>query len=134
MKSIEIILRAIIVSEGKLLLCMNPRTKTYYLPGGHLEFGESFDEALRREMREEIGREIGEVQVLTVIENFYSRDGKELHEVNIMTRTEILGEQPESIRSLEEHITYVWAPLSELSTLTILPEAIQRYAAGLLKV
>jgi ADP-ribose pyrophosphatase YjhB (NUDIX family) len=130
---IEIILRAVIVHDGKILLCLNPKTGTHFLPGGHLEFGETLVEALRREMREEIAREIGEVEILTVIENFYTREGKNLHEINIMARTSVLGGELDEIKALESHVTYAWVALSELPGTAILPEAIKKYVLGVVK-
>ncbi len=50
-----------LVTDGDRVLLQN-RTKTdwrgYALPGGHVEPGESFVDAVRREMREETGLEI----------------------------------------------------------------------------
>jgi ADP-ribose pyrophosphatase YjhB (NUDIX family) len=127
MKTIEIILRAIIIHDGKILLCVNPETRTYYLPGGHLEFGETVDECLRREMREEIDREIGGIEILAPLENFYTRDGERLHEINLIVRTTVLGDGLESIKALESHVTYAWVPIGRLSEIKLLPESIRKY-------
>ena len=52
--------------EGQFLLTSRPPGKVYAgyweFPGGKLEAGESVDQALRRELHEELGIEIGAVQ------------------------------------------------------------------------
>ena len=52
---IETIARGVCVVDGRLLLCKAKGGRTTYLPGGHIEFGETGREALVREMREETG-------------------------------------------------------------------------------
>ncbi|MDX2263546.1 MAG: NUDIX domain-containing protein [Hyphomicrobiales bacterium] len=51
------------------------------LMGGGVDFGEVSDAALRRELREEIGAEIANLQLLTVIENIYTFEGEAGHEI-----------------------------------------------------
>ncbi len=52
-------------SEGRFLLTSRPAGKVYAghweFPGGKIEAGESVEQALRRELREELGIEIGPV-------------------------------------------------------------------------
>ncbi|MBR3924306.1 MAG: NUDIX domain-containing protein, partial [Kiritimatiellae bacterium] len=52
---IESIARGVCVKDGKLLLCRAKGGKSTYLPGGHIEFGESGRIALVREVKEELG-------------------------------------------------------------------------------
>ena len=55
-----------------LLACSN---ENYHLPGGHLEDGETFEECLVREIKEEVGVDIPVVKkdpILTII--YYNRD------------------------------------------------------------
>ncbi|NNE70554.1 MAG: NUDIX hydrolase [Rhodothermales bacterium] len=49
--------------------------------GGEVEFGESAVEALKREVKEELGLEIESPVRLGILENLFSYDGKPGHEV-----------------------------------------------------
>mgnify|MGYP002778301514 CR=1 FL=1 len=51
------------VREGRVLLCRKRGTPTWILPGGKIEAGEAPEEALRREIGEELtGVRLGEVR------------------------------------------------------------------------
>lgn len=60
----------LVLKEGKVLLGRRigskPGTGMYQTPGGHLEHQESFDECIKRELREEVGIEIDQVAFLGV--------------------------------------------------------------------
>jgi len=47
------------VEAGRLLVVRSRNKKAFYLPGGKIEPGESREDAVRREVREELGVEIG---------------------------------------------------------------------------
>ena len=49
--------------------------------GGHVEVGERAVDAVRRELREEIGQELEHVRLLDVMENFFTLDGSHGHEI-----------------------------------------------------
>jgi len=48
--------------EGKIFLMTSPKWNAYVVPGGHVEESESEKEALRREIREELGIEISNIE------------------------------------------------------------------------
>ncbi|WP_207477908.1 NUDIX hydrolase [Arenibaculum pallidiluteum] len=50
-------------------------------PGGGVEFGERADQALRRELREELGLDLAAVRLLGVIENLFTFEGRRGHEI-----------------------------------------------------
>ncbi|KAL3831103.1 hypothetical protein ACJIZ3_019905 [Penstemon smallii] len=45
---------------------------TFALPGGHLEFGESFEDCAAREVKEETGLDITGIEIMTVTNNVLS--------------------------------------------------------------
>jgi 8-oxo-dGTP diphosphatase len=53
--NIELISRAFILRGGKVLVAHKKGASNTFLPGGHVEFGEPSDFALRRELKEEMG-------------------------------------------------------------------------------
>lgn len=65
---------ALVYHHTTVLLVTNTTSGRYYLPGGGLEVGESLDEALHREVREEAGIEITNTQLITAMEDFFYFD------------------------------------------------------------
>ena len=72
-----------IVKDGKLLMTLRKSSHAYGTwcpPGGHLEGGESFLECCQREVKEEVGLDVGSFEMLGVVNNIFS---KEKHYVNV---------------------------------------------------
>ena len=59
------------VDGGRVLLHRAEFDAFWSLPGGRLMFGETAEDALRREMREEIGVRVGVGPLVWVVENFF---------------------------------------------------------------
>jgi 8-oxo-dGTP pyrophosphatase MutT (NUDIX family) len=74
--------RAVIVIGHQLLVARGPDESFCTLPGGHVEAGEEPADALVRELREELGREVSALQKLIELDNIYDRDGTTIHERN----------------------------------------------------
>ena len=55
----------------------------YAAPGGHIEFGESFEETARREVREEAGLEIADLRLLSVGNYIFNREDGARHYIDI---------------------------------------------------
>lgn len=54
--------------EGKLLLVRSPKwlDKRYSVPGGHVEYGERLEEAVKREVKEETNLDVEPVKLLLI--------------------------------------------------------------------
>jgi 8-oxo-dGTP diphosphatase len=134
---IQVIARAVIVDDGHVLLtCGTNGTDTYtYLPGGHVELGETTSGALMRELYEEIGITDGQIgSFLGVHEcRWHNRHGKLEHEINFVFTVNVPGfsrHQPPA--SQESHIAFIWAPLSELATVNLLPTVMRTHLTHML--
>ncbi|XP_077244033.1 nudix hydrolase 1 [Tasmannia lanceolata] len=81
----------VFVVKGKTILLGKRRTAvgngTFALPGGHLEFGESFEECAAREVKEETGLDIEKVEYLTVNNHVFKDENKPSHYVVIFMRS-----------------------------------------------
>ncbi len=59
--------------NGEVLLCHSKKWRDYYtIPGGHIELGERIEEALKREVKEEVGLDVEPVRLLLMQEAIYS--------------------------------------------------------------
>ena len=119
---IELIVRAVITRGSQLLLAQPAGETWHFLPGGHVEPGESAAAALRRELDEELGvSDIRVGGVLAVVENRYTDDRGEHHELNLVhgvAVSEAIGD------SREAHLAFRWLELSELDTVEVRPSAV----------
>ncbi len=116
---IETVARGIAINEGKVLLCHAKGSPRSYLPGGHIEFGETGREALAREVKEELGVEARVSNFAGVVESTFIQDGKKHAEINLVYTMEIEG-FPTS--SCEDWITFSWHPVADIKNANLLPE------------
>lgn len=88
---------ALILNTDRLLVFEgydNERQAPYYRPlGGEIEFGESGEEALIRELREEIGQDIANIEYLETLENRYTLDAVPGHELVRVYSARLLNER-----------------------------------------
>ena len=139
---IETIARGVCVRDGKLLLCRAAGGSSTYLPGGHIEFGETGRQALVREVKEELGVESSTGQFLGVVENSFLQHGKPHAEINLVYELKLgtgnggmeewrnggLGELP-PLNSQEDWIEFEWCDLNRLDEANLLPPAFRSLSA-----
>jgi ADP-ribose pyrophosphatase YjhB (NUDIX family) len=69
------------IQDGSVLLHRADQEAFWTLPGGRPEYGETAEETLEREMREELETEVDVVRLLWFVENFFEYDGRSYHEI-----------------------------------------------------
>ncbi len=86
----------VIQRDGKILVFEAydaTKDQTFYRPlGGAIEFGEYSEDAVVRELSEEIGAELTDVHLLGVTENVYVYDGEQGHEVVFIYEASLVDE------------------------------------------
>src|SRR5690606_33744841 len=80
--------------DGHLLVHRAVHETFWTLPGGRAEFGEDSAQTLRREMMEELGVEVTVGRLLWVVENFFSYEGSDWHELGFYYLMELPGQFP----------------------------------------
>ncbi|OGM50129.1 hypothetical protein ABOM_001259 [Aspergillus bombycis] len=105
--------------EGKCLLgkrkC-NPGAGTWALPGGHLQFGESFENCAEREVLEKTGLSFRNVQFLTATNNIMECEG--IHYMTVFVSGSICGEPIEpQLMEPEKCDAWEWVAWEEIVAL-----------------
>jgi len=128
---IETIVRGVCVVDGKVLLC-KPKSGAYtYLPGGHIEFGETGREALVREIREEMGLAAEAGELLGVEECRFEQHGKPHAEINLIFRLTLEpGSAAAEPSALEDWIAFEWRDVTDLDNANLLPPEMKKYVRG----
>jgi ADP-ribose pyrophosphatase YjhB (NUDIX family) len=68
---------------GRVLLQRVAGIDFWFLPGGRVEMLEPAQDALRRELREEVGIGASVRRLLWVAENFFAKGGRRYHELDL---------------------------------------------------
>lgn len=84
----EVIARGLLIMHGRVLLCRNLGKNYFYLPGGHVEFGEPAAAALEREFLEETGRVVRAGACVLVSEHAFTQGKRPRHELNLVFHVE----------------------------------------------
>jgi|SRR6056297_3665775 len=117
----------ILNSEAKVLICKsNKWNHKYVIPGGHIEAGESMEEALVREVKEETGLDVFEIELLGITESIYSRsfqNKKHFIFVDFICRS-----NSNDVTLNEEAQSYEWINLTEIENYNL-----EKFTAKLLK-
>ena len=116
---IETIARGVCIQNGRVLLCRAKGGTTTYLPGGHIEFGETSRQALVREIQEEMGVTAQVGELLGVVENQFVQHGKPHAEINLVYAMSL----PDDTAAIakEAWIEFEWRNLADLDNANLLP-------------
>lgn len=94
---------AFIVQNNKLLVVKSWRFDGFIFPGGHVSFGETTLMALRREVKEEVGVEVDNCQLVCIHENLYkTKDDKLFNEIAYYYKVTLKNTLPEHDFELQE--------------------------------
>ena len=119
---------AIIERKAAVLLHRMKGDDFWALPGGRVEMGESGAQTIVRELQEELGEVVSCHELRYLVENFFSRQGKAVHEIGLYYSASLL---PDSVLPYRQgafdgiepdvDLEYAWFERSALSELVICP-------------
>src|SRR3989344_4298780 len=109
--------------DGKLLVSKGFDTvkrEHFYRPlGGHINFFETAEAGIRREIQEELGSEIKSLKHLETIENLFTYQGKKEHEIVFLysgdlAKEELYETDPIKIVELDHEFEASWVPIKDI--------------------
>lgn len=126
----------IIKHDGKILFHKNVDEPYYALVGGRVKITESSDETVKREVKEEMGKNIELIGYVATIENFFEHKGRKVHEIMFVHQAEFVDKDDkkivDTIRNVEEEelskgkiIQYEWLDIDKLDQYDIRPSVIK---------
>ena len=118
---IETIVRGVLIKDDMILLCQAKDPGHYFLPGGHVEFYETAEAALLRELSEETGRSDYSVgEFMGAFQNRFKHKDNDHHEICLLF--ELSTANPDTPISQESHIRFEMVGLDQLADINLLPE------------
>ena len=107
----------IVNKNNEILLIRSPKWGNRLLgPGGHVEYGETFQEAVKREVKEEVGLDIKDVELMTPVEVIESEEftPRKEHFICLDCRAKLLDEDQKIIMDERESLEYLWLTPEEI--------------------
>ena len=130
--NIHAISRAIITDQNHILLCqtLDLKNNFYFLPGGHIENKETAEQAIIREIKEEIGMPCIVKQFFGCVENIFTPSKNTIchnHEYNFVFDVQIQNlTKDEKPPQQEKHIEFMWIPLKNIDLINLKPSCINK--------
>lgn len=127
--TIEIIARGTLVWGSRLLVCRSVEHGYAYLPGGHVEFGESAQRALEREFLEETELSVRAGPCSLVAEELFEQGGVPRHEYSLVFHVEHTGaaDRLDAVKSREPTIAFDWIDVAAVGDVDLRPASIRAW-------
>ncbi len=120
---------ALIENKGRYLLEKNKNDDFYNMPGGRVHAGENTLNAIKRELKEELGLYVDNPKLIKVSEQFFVLANTKYHELNFVYYIKLknsnqLTKKDNFINLDNQNETMVWIDKNSLNNYKILPEFI----------
>ncbi len=113
---------AVVIRGDRVLLHRAERDAFWALPGGRVEPGEFAQEAVVREIREELGLDATAGRLLWLVENFFTYDDTAFQEFGLYFLVEVDGLSDEAeFRGQERHLIFRWFDRGSLAEVDLRP-------------
>ena len=94
----------VIIHNNKILLHRDINKSYYALVGGRIKFGETSDEAIVREIKEELGKDVEIIEFITVVENLFKLNNRNYQEYLFIYKLEFKNEKDKLIETTLKNV------------------------------
>lgn len=121
----------IMIHNGKILVHRNLKEDHYALIGGRVEIGENSADTVKREISEELGKDIQITGYIATIENFFQTKNSKYHEIMFVHKIEFINEEDRKIEHTlnniegKDYLQYEWLDLNKIDEYPLYPKAIK---------
>ncbi|HFI0115811.1 TPA: NUDIX hydrolase [Streptococcus suis] len=111
---------ALIIKDGKIFLTKDSKGR-YYTIGGAIAVNETAQDAVVREVREELGVDSRVNQLAFIVENQFTHEDIDFHNIEFHFIVEATGEMPKEIIEGKLKQTCEWIEVDKLVNLDVVP-------------
>ena len=111
---------ALVVEEGKLLVVEDE--DVFYTIGGAIQVGERTEDAVVREVKEELGVESKAVQLAFIVENRFEQAGIHYYNIEFHYLVDLLERAPLTMQEDAKRLPCRWIALDDLQTVDLKPD------------
>lgn len=121
----------VMIHNDKILVHRNVNSDHYALIGGRVEIGENSVDTVKREIKEELGKDIEITGYISTIENFFEMKGSKYHEIMFVHKIEFINKEDKKIeytmKNIEgkDYLQYEWIELDRIDEYPLLPRAVK---------
>ena len=120
----------VLIQDGKILVQRDRTGNEYALPGGHIQVGETLQDGLIREFKEETDADIVCKKMLFTEECFWTWKERSMHNLSFYYQVELQDPSIPDTGSFHAHqdnpnVLIGWLPVSGLQNIIIYPEFIK---------
>lgn len=122
----------IAIHNNRILLHTTEKDDFWNLPGGRVEFNESTEQTIKREIKEELDIEVQMSKLLFVNEDFFEYEDKHYHEIGFYYLIDFpdgheVFKKVGEFKGIEDNgrLVFKWFLLDELIDLNVYPEMLK---------
>ena len=121
----------VMIHNGKILVHRNVNSDHYALIGGRVEIGESSANTIKREIKEELGKDIEITGYISTIENFFEMKGSKYHEIMFIYKAEFVNDEDKKLESTlqniegKDYLQYEWIDLDKIDEYPLRPDVLK---------
>ena len=126
----------LIIKNEKVLLQKRKTDKVWALPGGKIQILEKTEDAIRREIKEELDENITDLKFVSFTENFFNLNDEDIHQYIFTFAGNLESNKYDDLDEFDsiekgKNIIYKWIKIDDLNKVEVRPSNINKQIENL---